>query len=547
MRSDVIRVYKSLHTWTGLIAGMLLFIGFYAGALTMFKDPLDRWATPPSQQKVAATDWPAAGQWPALIAATLDAHPGAARGFTLHLKREENTPAPLVWREGGDEHGGGRVRGATLDADGELVTLETAPSAMAELIDLLHQTGGIPGRGHHYWGVYAMGVVCVLYVLALVSGLVVLLPTLVKDFFALRRGRNLKRFWLDAHNVVGITSLPFHLMIGLTVIVFAFHDQIYGALGQVVYGDRPLFERPAPAPESAPRGVDHLLAPATLLATLRETEPAFVPRELIYSDPLGPRADLRVAGESEGHMRRGANRGFASLDPYTGAITNLDYLPGHEDTWIDIVTVFFALHFGNFGGPVIRWSYVLLGLGGAFLFYTGNLLWVESRRRKQRRGAAPVSQRRATRAMAAATVGVCWGCVAGVSAAMVAGKWVQGLVTDPNAWYPAVYYTVFLGSVAWAFWRGAARAVVELLWVSALTTLAIPVTGLVAWLAPSLPPWVYPRPGLLSVEISALLAGGLLVLAARRTARRVRQGSADSVWSRADADGEARSSLPGSV
>ncbi|MBU60172.1 MAG: peptidase [Alcanivorax sp.] len=531
MRSDVIRVYKTLHTWTGLIAGMMLFIGFYAGALTMFKDPLERWATPPQQQKVAPADWPGAGQWPALIAATLEAHPGSARGFTLHLRPEENTPAPLVWREGGDDHGGGVARGTTLDASGDLVTVESSPSAMAELIDLLHQTGGIPGRGHHYWGVYAMGVVCVLYVLALVSGLVVLLPTLIKDFLALRRGRNLKRFWLDAHNVVGITSLPFHLMIGLTVIVFAFHDQIYTALGQAVYGDRPLFERPAPAPEGAPRGADQLVAPATLLATLRDVEPGFEPRELVYSDPLGPRAALRVGGKSEGHMLRGATRGFAGMDPYSGEITSLDYLPGHEDTWIDIVTAFFALHFGNFGGPVIRWSYVLMGLGGAFLFYSGNLLWMESRRRKQRRGGAPVRQRRATRAMAAATVGVCWGCVAGVSAAMVAGKWVQGLAADANAWYPAVYYAVFLGSVAWAFWRGPARAAVELLWLSALATLAIPLTGLVAWLAPSLPPWVYPRPGLLSVEVSALLGGALLVLAARRTARRVRQGGADSVWS----------------
>ncbi|UWN51756.1 hypothetical protein ASALC70_03989 [Alcanivorax sp. ALC70] len=145
MRSDVIRVYKTLHTWTGLIAGMMLFIGFYAGALTMFKDPLERWATPPQQQKVAPADWPGAGQWPALIAATLEAHPGSARGFTLHLRPEENTPAPLVWREGGDDHGGGVARGTTLDASGDLVTVESSPSAMAELIDLLHQTGGIPG------------------------------------------------------------------------------------------------------------------------------------------------------------------------------------------------------------------------------------------------------------------------------------------------------------------------------------------------------------------------------------------------------------------
>ncbi|MDF3835912.1 PepSY domain-containing protein, partial [Cupriavidus basilensis] len=48
MRTDILRVYKSVHTWTGLIAGMALFIAFYAGALTVFKAPLARWAAPPT-------------------------------------------------------------------------------------------------------------------------------------------------------------------------------------------------------------------------------------------------------------------------------------------------------------------------------------------------------------------------------------------------------------------------------------------------------------------------------------------------------------------
>lgn len=54
-----------------------------------------------------------------------------------------------------------------------------------------------------------MGIVSILYAVALVSGVIVLLPSLIKDLFALRLGANLKRMWLDAHNVVGIVSLPF--------------------------------------------------------------------------------------------------------------------------------------------------------------------------------------------------------------------------------------------------------------------------------------------------------------------------------------------------
>ena len=48
MRADFIRNYKSVHTWTGILSGLALFIAFYAGALTVFKEPLLRWSTPPS-------------------------------------------------------------------------------------------------------------------------------------------------------------------------------------------------------------------------------------------------------------------------------------------------------------------------------------------------------------------------------------------------------------------------------------------------------------------------------------------------------------------
>lgn len=50
------------------------------------------------------------------------------------------------------------------------------------------------------------------------------------------KNKGTNRFWLDSHNVVGIISLPFHLIIALTVVVFAFHDVFYDGLS-LVYGD----------------------------------------------------------------------------------------------------------------------------------------------------------------------------------------------------------------------------------------------------------------------------------------------------------------------
>ncbi|MFH7346891.1 PepSY domain-containing protein, partial [Pseudomonas syringae group genomosp. 7] len=72
------------------------------------------------------------------------------------------------------------------------------------------------------------------------------------------------------------------------------------------------------------------------------------------------------------------------------------------------------LHFGEFGNGVVVWLYFLLGLGGAFLFYSGNLLWIESRRRRRQ-----PQQPRAGVNMARATVGVCIGLCVAISVAFV--------------------------------------------------------------------------------------------------------------------------------
>ncbi|WP_313759694.1 PepSY-associated TM helix domain-containing protein, partial [Diaphorobacter nitroreducens] len=69
------------------------------------------------------------------------------------------------------------------------------------------------------------------------------------------------------------------------------------------------------------------------------------------------------------------------------------------------ISSFFALHMASFGGTAVLWLYFLLGLAGAWLFYSGNLLWVETRRKAQRKGVgtsgALPEQRRDTALMAA--------------------------------------------------------------------------------------------------------------------------------------------------
>jgi uncharacterized iron-regulated membrane protein len=496
--------------------------------LTVFKEPLARWASPPR----TVIDVPLSDT-PSLIAFTLEARPDAHREFTLHLRKDEHVPGRMSWKikdENADDHDQSSARHyvATLDATGLAETREVHPSQLAEFIDVLHRVVGLPVDNDLHRGI--MGIVAVLYTLALVSGVIVLLPSLIKDFFALRVGKNLKRMWLDAHNVVGIVSLPFHLVMALTAVVFAFHDDIY-SLQNKFFGTRGVTV--LQSSEAVFRDPMTMLPPAELVARAQALSPTFEPSMLQYAQVSGAHHVVRVWGRDDTALLPGTRGGFVALDPYSGRITNKDYLPGYQDTLHTTISSFFALHMAAYGGLTVQWLYFLLGLAGAWLFYSGNLLWIETRRRKAQPGdvGSLVFQRLDARLMASATVGVCLGCVCGISLTIVAGKWLYGHVADLNAWHRYFYYLIFFSSIAWAFLRGGGRAAVHLLWLAAASTLAIPLTTLLALLNSTLGLWVHTSGAALGVDATALAGALCFVWMARSTSRRIRLGAPDSVWS----------------
>jgi len=514
--TDVVKMYKEVHGWVGIVSGLCLFIAFYAGALTMFELPLQRWASPPP----ALAPAPSLDRTPELVAKAIAAHPEAAKGYEIHLRTDAAHPARMSWtvRDPEDHHGGGTTHYAALAPDGALQVVTQGPSQVAQLIDVLHQQVGLPFD--HEISMPIMGGIALLYMIAIVSGLVVLLPSLVSDLFALRIGRNVKRMWLDLHNVLGLFSLPFHIIMALTAVVFAFHDQFYDAQGMAFgggeRGGRPAMAAPAEGPPPA------TLTPAQIVARVREQAPGFTPQTLVYGRGGGGLPALRVQGSDDRYGVRAPSYGMAGVDPQTGAITATDYMPGMQDGWSATITSFFALHFGNFGGATIRWAYFLLVESGSFLFYTGNLLWVESRRRKERKGGA-VDQTRATRILGALTVGVPLGCVAGISVTLAAAKLLGGHAS--YGMHSAIYYALFLLATFWALVRGAARAGVELSVLGAVAMLCVPLASLIAGAD-----W-YDAPALMLVDGVALMLALALLWSARAARHRARTGPRDSVWS----------------
>lgn len=116
-------------------------------------------------------------------------------------------------------------------------------------------------------------------------------------------------------------------------------------------------------------------------------------------------------------------------------------------------------------------------------------MWIEARRKRRQ-----PQQPRRTRLVAALTLGVCLGSVAGISALFLADKLL------PQAWLRASYFVVFFAAIGWACVRRPARAGHELLWLCAVLTALVPAA---AWIGTGAPPWV----GLAHGDATRLVVG----------------------------------------
>ncbi|AVA33472.1 putative iron-regulated membrane protein [Cupriavidus metallidurans] len=522
MKPNTLRVFNTLHTWVGLMAGWALFIAFFAGAITVFHHELHVWQNPARLEGRHVTevqvDGPAVD---AFVQQLIAAHPDAANSVYVGLPSKEEPDFNAYWQ---DKSGAWQtMNGTRLNGDAAArndTSLDHATGELSAFLNALHYSLGLGMNG-----MYFMGVISILYGLALVSGVLLHLPRLKKDLFAVRPGRNLKRFWMDTHNVLGLFSLPFHLIFAITgaffclslIMVMVFNVLTFdGKLMEVV----PRVTGATPEVTAAGRPSPTMQA-AQLLAIAREHGgDRFTPEAIRFQHYGDANALAEVRGDSTRTLGNGGSVGIhaAAAEPEAGKLI-ANQTAGARDTNHMVYSAMFALHYGTYGDLAMRIVYLLAGLAGAFLFYSGNLLWIETRRKTRQ-----AEQPRVHRLLAQATVGVCIGTCIGVALCFPAALlWPDQAVSH-------VFWPAFIASVGWALIRHPARAAVELLWIAAIATLSVPLSNAILTGDHFIVAALNGRWAVAGFDIGAIaLAAGYVALA-RATLRRARGGPAESVW-----------------
>jgi uncharacterized iron-regulated membrane protein len=346
------------HSVVGLTFAALIYVLCLSGTVLVLANEIARWERPDGPLVASAT--------PEILDRTLRA--GLARGHELGSVGEvflqapaEDNPRILV-----QVSGRGFNEAWTADADGKLIARHDTP--LEDFLVGLHFRLHVPD----VWGLILVGIVGVFTAALIVSG-VLAHPRILKDAFRLRWGGSKRLQDADLHNRLSVWGLPFHFMIALTgawlglmaVLVSFVVPATYGVRVNdgfmEVYGPGPGEDAAkAPSPDIQAGIADVLRrTPDASLATII-VQNAGTAGQLVHLTTTRP----RQMAINERHFYDGAGK--------------LLHTAGYDDgpAGIQLNAAMMALHYGWFGGWIVKAAYVLLGAALTVITATGVTIWL---------------------------------------------------------------------------------------------------------------------------------------------------------------------------
>lgn len=375
MRSTTIRRWSWLHTWSSLICTLFLLMLALTGLPLIFHHELEHLLGEAPELRELPPDTPHLSLQQ-LVDAAERHRPGEVIQYVGFEKDEPNGIIAITAATAGTEPNSSHT--FMLDArSGEPVAMPAANGGVLMFILRLHvdMFAGLPGK-------LLLAFMGLLFVMAIVSGVVLYAPFMRRLKFAeVRHARSTRTRWLDLHNLIGIVTLTWALVVGITgvisacadILIEAWREEALGALMEPYRGAPPLQQR----------------APA---------------------DDL-----LRIAGEALPGMQADfiafPGTRFSTEHHYTVFMIGSTHLTAHlwtpvlidaqrlevtaiaERPWyMDALSMSQPLHFGDYGGRPMQILWAVLDVLTIIVLLSGLYLWWVRRRTPRLKSTAQVTQ-----------------------------------------------------------------------------------------------------------------------------------------------------------
>ncbi|UCV00152.1 PepSY-associated TM helix domain-containing protein [Acidovorax radicis] len=352
-----------LHSWAGIVTGLLLFIVCFSGAVVVFKNEIDLWANPslaqlPRSEQPASLDVVLAqlqARYPGATVETI-ALPDAINPSYFAFVRERGAPAHT------------RTKVALRSDTGAVVG--PVDSQLGQYLRMLHVFLFFGPR----WIVGFLGAA----MLVLIITGIVIHRKILAELFTQRWGRSFRVVMSDLHKSAGIWGLGFHILIATTgawMGLAPLFEQGYKYTTSPAGVTTPKLSRKAEAAEPAPmQSLD------ALYATAQQAVPGLEARYVSLRRWGTGTAEAGFTGNLRGHL---ASTARVDINAATGVPQKV-HDPRTAGFWSLVNGLMEPLHFGDFGGLALKWLYFLLGMTPAFLSISGTLIWLDARQQRRR-------------------------------------------------------------------------------------------------------------------------------------------------------------------
>jgi len=451
-----------IHGWLGLIAGWILFAMFLTGTASYFRPEITRWMQPEIDLRPVA---------PATSASTAVAHlqkvAPTAEQWYIYLPDARTTATRVFVRERPDPDPNAkpapRRPELRLDpATGEELTARDTRGG--EHFYRFHFQLQIP----HPWGRWLAGLCAMAMLAAIISG-VITHKRIFVDFFTLRWGKG-QRSWLDAHNVSAVVALPFHAMITYTGLITLVAMYMPWPI-EANYKDPATFQAAVFGAEAEAEGgasgrFAALTPVAPLIARASQEWGGGRPETMVVRNPNDGAATITLFQSTKDRLNaRSGSIVFSGVD---GRLLSASPPAGPA---VETSGVMLGLHIGSFAGPMLRWTFFLLGLAGTAMVGTGLVLWTVKRKRPD---AAPFFGIRLAERL---NVGAIACLPAGMAAFLLANRLLPTTMAGRADTEVAIMFWTWFGLAAIACLRPIRRAWVETLAIAAIAFLALPLVN----------------------------------------------------------------------
>ena len=355
----------TLHSWAGIVTGLLMFIVCFSGAVVVFKNEIDLWANPslaklPRSEKPAPLDAVLTQLHTRYPGATVEsiALPDAVNPSYFAFVRERGAPANT------------RTKVALRSDTGTVVG--PVDSQLGQYLRMLHVFLFFGPR----WIVGFLGVA----MLVLIATGIVIHRKILAELFTQRWGRSFRVVMSDLHKSAGIWGLGFHILIAATgawMGLAPLFEQSYKYLAT----GTPAAAAPKPARKAAAEATEPVRMQSldALHATAQQAVPGLQVRYVSMRRWGTKTAEAGFTGNLSGHL---ASTARVDIDAATGA-TKKVHDPRTAGFWSLVNGLMEPLHFGDFGGLALKWLYFFLGMTPAFLSISGTLIWLDARQQRQ--------------------------------------------------------------------------------------------------------------------------------------------------------------------